>query len=52
MQSEVWMHEEQHVLPFKVRALRPAAASAPAVTALPELWDRSSHLARGELQVG
>ena len=53
MQSNVrCLHEEQHVALFKVGALCPAAASALAVTALPELWGRSPRLARGELQVG
>lgn len=53
MQSKVgYLRTEQYVAPFKVGALRPTAASARAVTALPEWWDRSPHLARGDLQVG
>lgn len=53
MQSEAgYLRKEQHGAPFKVGALRPAAASARAVSALPELWDRGPHLARGHLQVG
>lgn len=53
VQSKVWYsHEEQHVAPFKVRAFCPAAGSALAVTALPELWGRSPHLAREELHLG